>query len=257
MSSKLAKTDNELILRRRKRNRIKKGSLFFIFLLAVLCILAVKLPYFNINKIVVYGNKNIQDSEIKSISKIYKGNNIFYINLNESKSSIMENPYVESVTIERKLPSTIVINIKERNAVYYIKSDDLFCIIDKNAVLLEKKKSISNMKLVQLKGIDIGNCKIGDTIKNVDTKKVTAIKEIGNLIEQSSTSFGINLVDVSNSLDIKAYKNKMYIKLGSYDNMRDKLNKALNIIEQEKLNNAEGYVDVRFKSNPVFFIDSK
>jgi cell division protein FtsQ len=46
----------------------------------------------------------------------------------------------------------------------------------------------------------------------------------------------------------------MCIKLGSADDMKNKLNKALNIIEQEKLSAAKGYVDVRFDGNPVFYI---
>jgi cell division protein FtsQ len=31
-----------------------------------------------------------------------------------------------------------------------------------------------------------------------------------------------------------------------------KMNKALNILLQEKLNGAKGYIDVRFNGNPVY-----
>ncbi|WP_446899320.1 cell division protein FtsQ/DivIB [Clostridium sp. LBM24168] len=257
MSDELVKTDNEFIIKRRRKRKIRNSCLLLLFLLAVLFILSIKLPYFNIRNIKVYGNKNIQESDIIKLSRIYRGNNIFYINLNAAEKSIMSNPYIDSVTIKRKLPSDIDINVTERNAVFFIGSNGAFYIIDKNGILLQKKDDISDMRLVKLTGLNVGNTRIGDMIKSNNNRKVDGIKNIGELIEGNKTSFGIIQIDVSDSLNIKAYINNMCIKLGSADDMKEKLNKALNIIEQEKLDNAKGYVDVRFNGNPVFFIDGK
>lgn len=252
MSRNSNNTDNELIITRRKKIRIKNGMILFIFLLAVLCILAVKLPYFAIKNVEVFGNKSIKNSEVKTSSKIYKGNNIFYINLYEAKKNILENPYIGNVSIKRKLPSTIVINVVERNAVYYVEYDSKFYIIDSNGVLLEKKASIKNMNLVEIKGVNVSGCEIGNEIKDKNTRKIDTLKTIGSLISQSNVYFGIKSVDVSSLIDIKAYVNNMAIKLGSTDDMRGKLNKSLNIIKQQNLADKKGYVDVRFKGNPVF-----
>ncbi|MBV4419107.1 FtsQ-type POTRA domain-containing protein [Clostridium tyrobutyricum] len=248
------KTKNELIVKRRRRKRIKNSILLFIFLLAVLFVLSIKLPYFNIKYIKVYGNKSIDVNEIKSLSKISMGNNIFYINVNKLEKNILRNPYIGSVKISRKLPSQININVAERNAIFYIKMDNKFYIVDKFGILLQKRSNIDNMNLVKLNGINLTSSKIGESIKTRDNRKIDGIKNIGSLIEESNVMFGIDTVDFSNSLDIKAYRKDMCIKLGSADDMRNKLNKALNIIEQEKLSAAKGYVDVRFDGNPVFYI---
>jgi Cell division septal protein len=166
----------------------------------------------------------------------------------------LRNPYIGSVKITRKLPSQININVAERNAIFYIKMDNTFYIVDKSGILLQKRSNIDNMNLVQLNGINLTSSKIGEIIKTRDNRKIDGIKNIGSLIEESNVMFGIDTLDVSNSLDIKAYKKDMCIKLGSADDMKNKLNKALNIIEQEKLSAAKGYVDVRFDGNPVFYI---
>ncbi|MBP2031436.1 cell division protein FtsQ [Clostridium algifaecis] len=257
MGNALVKTENELILNRRRRKRIRKIFLLFIFLISVLFILLIKLPYFNIKNIKVYGNKNIQDNKIIELSNIYKGNNIFYINLNSSKKNILSDPYIDKVTITRKLPSQININVVERDAVFYININKDFYVINEDGIVLQKRDSVDNMKLVELDGINPSSTKVGNVIKTNDNRKIDAIHNIGDLIKDSKTSFDIKSIDVSNSLDIKAFRSNMCIKLGSADDMQEKLNKALNIIQQEKLNDSRGYIDVRFDGNPAFSVDNK
>lgn len=257
MGNALVKTENELILNRRRRKRIRKIFLLFIFLISVLFILLIKLPYFNIKNIKVYGSKNIQDNKIIELSNIYKGNNIFYINLNSSKKNILSDPYIDKVTITRKLPSQININVVERDAVFYININKDFYVINEDGIVLQKRDSVDNMKLVELDGINPSNTKVGNVIKTNDNRKIDAIHNIGDLIKDSKTSFDIKSIDVSNSLDIKAFRSNMCIKLGSADDMQEKLNKALNIIQQEKLNDSRGYIDVRFDGNPAFSVDNK
>lgn len=257
MGNALVKTENELILNRRRRKRIRKIFLLFIFLISVLFILLIKLPYFNIKNIKVYGSKNIQDNKIIELSNIYKGNNIFYINLNSSKKNILSDPYIDKVTITRKLPSQININVVERDAVFYININKDFYVINEDGIVLQKRDSVDNMKLVELDGINPSSTKVGNVIKTNDNRKIDAIHNIGDLIKDSKTSFDIKSIDVSNSLDIKAFRSNMCIKLGSADDMQEKLNKALNIIQQEKLNDSRGYIDVRFDGNPAFSVDNK
>ena len=63
------------------------------------------------------------------------------------------------------------------------------------------------------------------------------------------------MVDVSNVLDIKVYSGKMCIKFGTTEDLKNKFNKAINIISQPEYKDAKGYVDVSFKGNPVVFIE--
>lgn len=257
VKTEVVKTENKFIVSRRKRKRIRKNILLFMFLMSVLFILSIKLPYFNIKDIKVYGNKNIQDNEIIKLSNIYKGNNIFYINLSASKNYILNDPYIDKVSITRKLPSQININVVERNAVFYINVDKDFYVIDENGIVLQKRDNVDKMKLVKLDGINPGKTKEGSVLKNNDSRKIDAIRNIGDLIKDSKTSFDIKSVDISNSLDINAFRSNMCIKLGSADNMREKFNKALNIMQQQNLNNAKGYIDVRFDGNPAFSVQNK
>lgn len=254
MGQALSKADNELILQRRKRKKIKKLFMLFIMLLSICVTLCLKLPYFNITNIQVNGNKNISINDIITLSNIKVGNNIFYVNLKEGENNILSNPYISTVTITRKFPSTLIVSVKEREAVFYNAKDNKYFIIDKAGVVLQKRDNIKEMKLIKLDGIDLSKCEVGKPIQDSDKRKVDAIVNLGDIVSNSKVSQGLTLIDVSSSIDIKVYYGDICIKFGNAEDIDKKFNKALNILDRKELKGAKGYIDVSFNGNPVFFI---
>ncbi|WPC40967.1 cell division protein FtsQ/DivIB [Clostridium sp. JS66] len=248
------KTENELILRRRKRKRIKKIFMLFILLLSICITLCLKHPYFNIKNIEVSGNRNISSKEIVDLSTLFKGNNIFYINVRNGENNILSNPYISEVQIKRKLPATVQINIKEREALFYNAKDNKYFIVDKNGVVLQKKDDIKGMHLVKLDGFDYDKSEIGKVLKNDDKSKIDIVTNLGDIILNSKNTIGITYIDLNSTIDIKIYFGDMCVKLGRSDNLDKKVNEALNIINSKGLKGAKGYIDVSFDGNPVFFI---
>ncbi|AWI03743.1 cell division protein FtsQ/DivIB [Clostridium drakei] len=247
-------TENELILRRRKRKRIKKIFMLFILLLSISITLCLKHPYFNIKNIEVSGNRNISSKEIVDLSTLSKGNNIFYINVRNGENNILSNPYISEVQIKRKLPATVQINIKEREALFYNTKDNKYFIVDKNGVVLQKKDDIKEMHLVKLDGFDYDKSEIGKVLKNDDKSKIDIVTDLGGIILNSKNTIGITYIDLNSTIDIKIYFGDMCVKLGRSDKLDKKVNEALNIINSKGLKGAKGYVDVSFDGNPVFSI---
>lgn len=254
MNQALSKADNKLVLKRRRRKKIKKLFMLFIMLVSICITLCLKLPYFFIRDIKINGNNYISAKNIVTLSNIKEGNNIFYINLKEAKNNILSNPYISNVSITRKLPSTIVISVKERDAIFYNNIDNIFYILDKDGIVLQKRDNISGLKLVKLDGIDYSKCEVGKPIQDSDKRKLDAVVALGDIMKNNKVSQGISLVDVNNSVDIKVYYGEICIKLGNADDMEKKFNKALNILDRQELKGVKGYIDVSFNGNPVFFI---
>ncbi|AKA70239.1 cell division protein FtsQ/DivIB [Clostridium scatologenes] len=248
------KTENELILRRRKRKRIKKIFMLFVLLLSISITLCLKHPYFNIKNIEVSGNRNISSKEIIDLSRLSKGNNVFYINVRNGENNILSNPYISEVQIKRKLPSTVQINVKEREALFYNTKDNKYFIVDKNGVVLQKKDNIKEMHLVKLDGFDYDKSEIGKVLKNDDKSKIDIVTDLGDIILNSKNTIGITYIDLNSTIDIKIYFGDMCVKLGRSDKLDKKVNEALNIINSKGLKGAKGYIDVSFDGNPVFSI---
>ncbi|MDD3225534.1 MAG: FtsQ-type POTRA domain-containing protein [Clostridium sp.] len=247
---------NELIEKRRKKRRRKKTVIILVLLFAILITLSLKLPYFKITKINVVNNNTVSANEILKKSGMYKGQNIFYLNEPKIKDNIMDDPYIVNVKIERVMPSTVNIVVDERNAVFYAQKDNKYAIIDKDGIVLEIRNDIANRNLIKLDGVNISKAQIGKTLPGISNDKIKTISDFTDiLVNNKSACESIKEIDITNNVDIVAYYNSMQIKIGTNDDMVKKLNKAVNIINDEKLTGAKGYVDVSFNGNPVYSID--
>lgn len=248
---------NELIEKRRRKMAIKRTTFILIVLLSILITLCLNLSYFNIQNIVVLNNKNVQKDEVIKLSNVQAGNNIFYINTKHSKENILSNPYVEDVKIKRKLPNKLEILVKEREVAFYGKKGNKFIIIDKNGVVLEQKDNIKDMDLIKLEGMDFKKAKIGEKLPSDDERKIKFIGDLTKLIGKMNEDCPqISLVDINNILDIKVYFGNICVIIGSSNEFQNKINKAINIINQNNIEAAKGYIDVSFDGNPVIFVEN-
>lgn len=227
-----------------------------VFFISALIVLAFKLPYFNIKNVEVQGNKAVSSKMITDISGIFKGNNIFYLNIQKARENILKISYVSNVSIDRKLPDKIIINITERNAHYFVKLDKSYLIIDNDGIILEKRNDLKGLKLTEIIGIKPDNRKIGESILTNSSRssQIEILNTFSDLIERNKSDFTISSIDLSDILDLKVYYGGMCVKLGTKENLESKLNKALNILSLNQLKNAKGYIDVSYDGNPVFFI---
>lgn len=247
---------NEFIIKRRRKKFMKKLVLSLLFLIGVLMTLLLKHPYFNIKDINVKNNKNISISNVIETSKISKGNNIFYIDLDSAKKNLLKNPYILEAQIKRKLPSTLVITIKEREAVFYGNKGNKYFVLDRNGAVLEERQDINNMKLVKLQGFDESKSKLGQPIVVDDERKIETARELSALLGSKKDNYGVSTVDIGDITNIKVYYNNICIKLGNNQSLDEKLNKAFNIVfQKEELKGKKGYIDVSFEGNPVVFIE--
>lgn len=250
------KEKNEFILKRRRRKFVKKLVLSLLFLIGVLMTLLLKHPYFNINNIKIKNNKNISVSNVIETSKLSKGNNIFYIDLDSAKKNLLKNPYILDAEIKRELPSTLVVTVREREAVFYGNKGNKYFVLDRNGAVLEERQDIKNMKLVKLQGFDESKSKLGQPIVVDDERKIETARELSALLGSKKDNYGISIVDIQDITNIKVYYNNICIKLGNNERLDEKLNKAFNIVfQKEELKGKKGYIDVSFEGNPVVFIE--
>ncbi|WP_102400896.1 cell division protein FtsQ/DivIB [Haloimpatiens massiliensis] len=254
--SKYIIENRDKLIKKRKRKKMAIKLLFLTSLLAIISLtLLLKLPYFSIKDIVVINNSNVTKDEIIKLSGIKKGNNIFSINVRSIKDDILRNPYILKVQIKRRLPNKILIDVNERSAAFYAQKDSNYYIIDKESVVLEKRKNINTMKLIKLVGYEKNNLVIGQVLPYKDQRKAEAVKNITDLVINNTSKMTMSIVDVTNIYDIKVYYGNMCVKMGDYNNLEDKLNRAVAIIKKQNLQKRKGYVDVSFKGNPVFHIE--
>ena len=96
----------------------------------------------------IENNKILTEAEIKDLSTINIGQNIYSINKKDIINSIKNNSYVENVKIKRKLPNAIEIQIEERTPKYQLKSDSQYIYIDEQGYILEVNSDAKDLTTI-------------------------------------------------------------------------------------------------------------
>lgn len=247
----------ERFIRQRRRQRRRKRILRFILLLLILGLIylfAFKTEIFLIKDIRVEGNINLSKNTIITSSTCIKGENIFKINKEDCEESINNLSYIKTVRIRRKLPSTILIEVEEREEIAVLSHIGAMAYIDDETCILRVEEKNGPIELPQVFGLDIGNLSTGDFIIQEDDKgPVDFFKEArtGNLLEEMKY---INFTDRDTTMI--ELKDKTKIAFGPLNDIEYKLSflkEILKDIERKEIKAKK--ILLNRGDNPVIVVD--
>lgn len=242
----------------RRLNVLKWTSI--IILIMGIIVLFMLSPIFNIKQIEVDGINKLSKEEIISLSQMKLNENTFKIWKSNVIDKIKSNTYIETVKIERKLPSTVKIIVEEREPKYIIQIANGNVYIDSQGYILEI--SAQKIELPALLGyetpidsiVDFQNTK---KLLDEDCKKIEIVNHVieaakNNSILNYITS--INISDINNiQLNLDGEKKRAYIGDASNANLRILYIKKM--IEEEVGKEGEMFVNgdlTTLKPKPYF-----
>lgn len=246
-------SQNKQVRSKKKMNPIKKKKIMLIiklfiilgFIVAGLAFL-LKSSIFNISKIDVkiQNNKVLTDADIKNLSKIEIGQNIYSINKKEIITNIKNNSYVESVKVKRALPNTVEIKIDERSVKYQLKTDDGYIYIDEQGYILEKNNEKDDCMVIT--GYSTTDLLEGNKLNDEDVEKLKYVENILQEAEYSNILNNITSVDIKNKNDYKIYFDdlKKMAHLGDTSFLNEKMTYVKKILEVEHDYEGEIFVNV-------------
>ena len=125
--------------RRRRRGRYSFLLKLFGFLVAAAAVAAAVTLFFRMDHIVVSGNERYTEDEVLAASGLSTGGNLYFLNKYDVKEAIFAAlPYVEEIRINRKLPDTLLIELRECKAVAGIEDGGGVWLISDQGKLLEQ-----------------------------------------------------------------------------------------------------------------------
>ncbi len=202
---------------RRKRKRSGALNVLMVTLLLVFLSAAGIAVFLNVRQITVKGDSPYSEAQVKAICSIKKGGNILFINTEELEKKVeRELPYIAECSIQRRLPSTVVINVVKADVLGVVRTDPgIWAVISTEGKILESSARASaggaeqpeytpssgsaediaeSRKLPVITGIDIK-----DNIKNGFITDDTALRHIRDfvLIRHAFKKTEMNLTSVS------------------------------------------------------------
>ncbi|WP_195264048.1 MULTISPECIES: FtsQ-type POTRA domain-containing protein [unclassified Clostridium] len=236
-------------IRRKKRNKIIKRLILGLFVIIVgIIIFIYKSPIFNLKKIDITGLVTLSNESLQENLKYYIGQNIFTIDYNEIEKELKENPYIKEIKVNKKGINSLNINIKENKIAYYFESDGKIKAINNEGVIVEELDKMDDRNLIKLTGIDLSGKTVGDKIsENINIPDT--LEKFYNIIEVMPQEYIFSQIEIENLNNIVCYIGNIEIMIGDSSDLTDKMNLALNAIEQGVI--SKGYIDMSFNGPAV------
>lgn len=248
---------NKIIEEKNVERMRRKIKLVFTFILIAISIctifLILKLPYFNISSIEVYGNNIYANGDIVAALKSELGKNIF-IEKFFTKINV-ELPYVESTKVKIKLPNTLSVVVEERASIYfaYDKENNVYNRLDKNGYILEKCSDIKEKseEEILIYGVSFNNeIVLGEKIDDVYIQRLDNFFELKKKLDVNFKENVITKVSLENSLTTVTLDDKLNIKF----NLNADINYSISLLKAiiDKIpEGSAGILDMT-KSDPIF-----
>lgn len=232
---------------RKKRKKQKKKLLINLSLLLVIigivAGITLKSSYFFVGSVEVLNNNLATKEEIEKISKV-NGKNIFLLNKENTVKEILKNPYIESAEITRKLPSKIIIDVKEKKIGAAIKLPEGYVSVDDKGKMVQIVSNFPEGKIPILKNVDVKKYVLNeDVIK--DKTKQNALKECLKVLVIDKTKGIFSEIDVSDPFNILLFTNSgVEANVGGYSNLEYKISFLISVLNDEKYKGKKGYIKV-------------
>lgn len=247
------KNESEYTKRTKGKKKTYHYKIVYFLLIIIGLYFFMHSPIFNIQNITVKGNKNLAIEDIKRLSQLSQGDNLFKINKDEIIKNILVHPLIKEVEISRDLPSTLRIDILERKPIGLVVCEDGFIQVSEKGYFISIDRDLGNYKLPVISGVSMDYLPgPGQIIKKEGLH--TALEILSNI--ESELLENIAEINVADPDYILAYTTQgIEIRLGSkeevegkLEDLQDILERIINLVIDEK---EIEYIDLRFSGPPI------
>lgn len=225
-------------------------------LVAVVAVVVAGILFFRVEYIEVTGNNRYSQEEVAAASGVLLDDNLFLLDKPTIERNILEQmAYVETVSLERKLPSTLIIHVEEITTTVMLAQTDATWRISLGGKLVERiDNAMPEMPYVA--GINLLAPTVGTLLAlGEDTQALStrdslltllgALSEL-DLLEQ------VEYIDMSDeSLLVIEYGGRFTVKLLYDDDYVYKL-RTLEVVVEQLESNEVGVIDLTMEGKAHF-----
>lgn len=229
---------------------MKKLHIYFLVGVGIFIIILLS-PAFTIKDVQVEGLKRVSKDDIIKTLNINNKSNLISFTRFRAKKKLKNNYYIEDISIKKEFPNKLILYVKERDLVGYIKHTNGYIMIDKYGFVVDIKKEYKE-KLPLIEGLNFETFILGQKLIPKDPQKLKAVVEIAMLALEKKLSDAINVININNINNIHIYIDNIDVVFGSASSIATKISTLSAINEKFKVTE-KGilYLDDTSKS-PVF-----
>lgn len=233
-------------VKKKKRKNKSNLSLYYALIALIVIIVGVILSLtvlFKIDKIVVNGDVPYNSADIIEASGVKLGENIIRADYSQAEKRVLDTLLlVETVKVEKKFPTTIVITVTESKPCYNIESEDGYIITSESGKIIDFLKTpISGLMTVF--GIDAKSTEPFEILKDKESNKADIILAINKAIDKSEID-GIISINIEDKYNITLnFEDRIEVRIGNSANIDYKIQYVKSVFESNKISSqAQGYL---------------
>jgi len=239
-------------LKQQQERKSKHRRAFYIILVvaAALSFFVVAFTVFlKISHIEIINSTLYDDDEIFAALPIAKGDSLYGFDGGGVEEYLQKHfPYYKTVSVTRKLPSTVIIEVTEETPVFCLKSGNDYYILSEDFKVLGRTETVpEEISLISLSTGYVKRCVTGETLSFAETKLFDSLDELWQTLCYYKLDDKIDYIDASNRFDIYiGYNGQLRIYMGDIKDCDTKIRFLLGIMEHI-YDDQTGYLDI---SNP-------
>jgi len=109
---------------------------------------------FAIRNVEATGNSQLTTERVMQAAGLSLGQNVFAVGPDEAQRRLLEEPWIESAVVHRRLPSTFTIEVRERRAVALLSSNGAMYLISDEGLVIKPLGVSDPYDLPVISGID-------------------------------------------------------------------------------------------------------
>ena len=229
-----AEQQHRKIQKRKKRTkRIIKWTSITVLVIGGI-VFALCSPIFNIKNISVVNNNVLTQDTVVSLSGLTTDKNIFRFLKSDVEKNLKENPYVESVKINRKLPDTVEIDVTERQRNFSLKFLNGYAYINNQGYILEISEESSGLPILEGAETPEENIEPGKRLNVNDLRKLGVAIQIMKIASENEIADKVTRLDISDKNEYILYfeGEKKTAYLGDGSNLNTKILYIKEIMEK-------------------------
>lgn len=181
--------------------------------------------YFQVRQVLPAGNARFTSAYVRAIADVAEGTHMLQVSEEQIRQNVQSvEPYLQVVSVTRRLPDTVVIEVEERRPAAFLPYENLFLLIDINTDILELADSAASPECPVVEGISVTDPHVGSEIETADAFKISIMQEILQDLDNRNLFPLIALVDLSNINNIRLEsRDGLAIRLGQAERIGDKI----------------------------------
>lgn len=217
----------------RHRRRRRRGASYRVLgglLIVTALLVAFSLTsglFFKIAAIEVEGLAVYTEAQIRQTAGFQIGDNIFLVNKTPAIRAIRSRyPYVDDVTIRRRLPGTVIISVTEKAPVGMIELEGRLWLFDGQGIVLESVSAVSPPAYPLVRGVNLLAPLPGTTVAlgEADEPKIQPMLALLSAFQAAGIHEDVRWVDIMQISNVVfGYTDRFQVELGLPEDIGRKL----------------------------------